>query len=262
MTDFIDYNELSKIDLYDLLNVNQISTYDDIRRGFKKLANRLHPDKNPNQTQEDKEKYDNIQVAYYILSDEHRRKKYDDYRKNHQDMFYSLKNQSQKKVVEKPSKVDFELKAKELEKQHFEGVNFQDVDTNTRLSKQKQERSAFNFPKPRINDLKDRVDGKKFNEIFNKEVEDTKSYDIVEYKGDALTSTGNYIQIDQFEKLYTNSGSERVFKNNYSTINEAYSNKFIRTNNNFDTHNYRDKEYTRELTKKMDIYRRDFFTNN
>ena len=131
-----------------------------------------------------------------------------------------------------------------------------------RLQKYQSERSNFSFPKGKLEEFKDRVDGRKFNEIFNKEVEENKSYDIVEYKGESLSSVGNFISLDNFNKLYVANGSDKIFKNNYSTIDEAYSNKFIRTTNNFDTHNYKDKEYAKELTKKVDIYRRDFFNKN
>ena len=49
-TEFIDYNELSKIDLYDLLTLTQTACNEDIRRAFKKIAINYHPDKNKNQT--------------------------------------------------------------------------------------------------------------------------------------------------------------------------------------------------------------------
>jgi curved DNA-binding protein CbpA len=259
MSDFIDYNELSKINLYDLLNISENSMFDDIRRSFKKIASKLHPDKNPNQNMEDKDLFENIQVAYFILSEENRRKKYDEMRKQHQDMFYSLKNQSQKKNIENPNKNEFDNKVKELEKEHLNGVNYEDIKTDTRLKKFQIERSNFNFPKPRINEFKDRVNGQKFNDLFNKEIEENKSYDIVEYKGDSITPVGNYITLDNFEKLYVSSSNGRVFNNNFSTLDEAYNSKYIKVDNNYNTHNIRDKEYTRNLNKKVDIYRRDFF---
>jgi curved DNA-binding protein CbpA len=259
MSDFIDYNELSKINLYDILNISENAVFDDIRRSFKKIATRLHPDKNPNQCNEDKEYFENVQVAYFILSDENRRKKYDEIRKQHQDMFYSLKNQSQKKISDKSNKNEFVNKTKELEKIHFDGVNFEDIKTDVRLKKFQFERSNFNFPKPRINEFKDRINGQKFNDLFNKEIEENKSYDIVEYKGDSITPVGNFITLDNFEKLYVNTGNGKVFNNNYSTLDEAYNRKYIKVDNSYNTHNIRDKEYTRELNKKVDIYRRDFF---
>jgi curved DNA-binding protein CbpA len=260
MSDFIDYHELAKINLYDLLNITETCIYDDIRRSFKKIASRLHPDKNPNQSEEDKELFDNIQVAYYVLSDDIRRKKYDDIRKEHQDMFYVLKNQSQKKVIKNPTENEYNEKVKELERKHFEGINYIDETAESKLKKYNMERSKFIFPKPRINEFKDRLDGNKFNEIFNKEVEDNKSYDLVKYKGESILPVGNFISLDNFEKLYINGGTDKVFKNNFSTLDEAYNGKFIKSNNNYYNHNIRDKNYVKELKSKMDIYRRDFFT--
>lgn len=151
---------------------------------------------------------------------------------------------------------------KELDKKHFEGVNFEDINPTSRLKKYQIERNNYNFPKQRINEFKDRIDGNKFNELFNKEIEETKSYDIVEYKGDHITPVGNFISLDNFEKLYVNTSNGKVFNNNYSTLSEAYNGKFIKVDNNYMTHNIKDKEYNRELTKKVDIYRRDFFAKN
>jgi curved DNA-binding protein CbpA len=266
--EFIDYQELSKIDLYELLGVSKTVIYDDIKRAFKKLAIHYHPDKNKNQTNEDKEIFENMQVAYFILSDENRRIKYDEARKQHQDLFYSLKNQSQinrkKKTSEEQiqeSKKNFNDKVKELEKEH--GLsNFNDINTNQRLKMVQNDRSNFKFTKPIIQDFRHRVDGTKFNDLFNREIEDSKSYEIVEYKGESLAPVGNFVSLEEFGKLYVSNSDGKVFNNNYSTLDEAYNQKFVRAGNSFSNHNLRSKDNIRDMNQKMDIYKRDLFNTS
>lgn len=58
--------------LYDILNIPKDASIDDIKKGFKKLAVKHHPDKGG-----DEEKFKEIAKAYEILSDENKRKQYD-----------------------------------------------------------------------------------------------------------------------------------------------------------------------------------------
>ena len=111
---------------------------------------------------------------------------------------------------------------KELEKEH--GIDkYMDVSADRRMKEYKMERGNFVFPKQRINEFKDRLDGSKFNEMFNKEIEENKSYDIVKYKGDSLMAVGNFVTLDQFGRLYINGGNEKIFNNNFW----AYQRLFI-----------------------------------
>ena len=59
---------------YEILQVDKQATADDIRRSYKKLAMKLHPDRGG-----DQEKFQELQHAYEILSDESKRKIYDQY---------------------------------------------------------------------------------------------------------------------------------------------------------------------------------------
>jgi DnaJ-class molecular chaperone len=60
---------------YDILQIKQDATNDEIKRSFRSLALKYHPDKN--KSSESKEKFLNIVEAYEVLSDETTRKKYD-----------------------------------------------------------------------------------------------------------------------------------------------------------------------------------------
>lgn len=65
-----------KKNLYKILGVERTATDAEIKKAYRKLAVKWHPDKNPGDT-EAEEKFKEISQAYDILSDEQKRKKYD-----------------------------------------------------------------------------------------------------------------------------------------------------------------------------------------
>lgn len=67
---------MSRKDYYKILNVAKDATVDDIKKSYRELAKKYHPDKNPNNT-EAEEKFKEISEAYEVLSDADKRKKYD-----------------------------------------------------------------------------------------------------------------------------------------------------------------------------------------
>ena len=64
------------MDHYKVLEVSYTASQDDIRKSFRYLALKYHPDKNKN-TEESKRKFMQIVEAYKVLSDEQARKNYD-----------------------------------------------------------------------------------------------------------------------------------------------------------------------------------------
>ncbi|OQA54746.1 MAG: Chaperone protein DnaJ [Candidatus Omnitrophica bacterium ADurb.Bin277] len=70
----------SQKDYYKILGVSESATADEMKKVYRKLALRYHPDKNPG-NKEAEAKFKEISEAYYILSDEKRRKQYDQMRK-------------------------------------------------------------------------------------------------------------------------------------------------------------------------------------
>ncbi|MFN2457604.1 MAG: DnaJ C-terminal domain-containing protein [Chitinophagaceae bacterium] len=84
--DFIDY--------YKILGVNKNASDDDIKKTYRKLARKYHPDINPND-KEAKNKFQQINEANEVLSDPEKRKKYDQYGKDwkHADQFEQARQQ-------------------------------------------------------------------------------------------------------------------------------------------------------------------------
>jgi len=66
------------IDYYQTLGVDKTATQDDIKKAYRKLARKYHPDVNPNDKEAHK-KFQQINEANEVLSDPEKRKKYDTY---------------------------------------------------------------------------------------------------------------------------------------------------------------------------------------
>jgi len=67
-----------KRDYYEVLGVGRSATKDDIKRAFRKMALKFHPDRNPGD-KDAEEHFKEAQEAYEVLSDENKRSRYDSY---------------------------------------------------------------------------------------------------------------------------------------------------------------------------------------
>ncbi len=63
-------------DYYNILGMNKNSSDGEIKRAYRKLAMKYHPDRNPNR-KEAEERFKEINEAYAVLSDKEKRKQYD-----------------------------------------------------------------------------------------------------------------------------------------------------------------------------------------
>src|SRR5215470_2614129 len=71
------------IDYYKILGVDKNASPDDVRKAYRKLARKHHPDLNPNDKEAHK-RFQQINEANEVLSDPEKRKKYDQYGKDWQ----------------------------------------------------------------------------------------------------------------------------------------------------------------------------------
>jgi len=66
------------VDYYKVLGIDKTASADDIKKAYRKLARKYHPDVNPNDN-EAKQRFQEINEANEVLSDPEKRKKYDQY---------------------------------------------------------------------------------------------------------------------------------------------------------------------------------------
>eukprot|EP00486_Rosalina_sp_Unknown_P002967 CAMPEP_0201567410 /NCGR_PEP_ID=MMETSP0190_2-20130828/7918_1 /ASSEMBLY_ACC=CAM_ASM_000263 /TAXON_ID=37353 /ORGANISM="Rosalina sp." /LENGTH=249 /DNA_ID=CAMNT_0047987399 /DNA_START=154 /DNA_END=899 /DNA_ORIENTATION=+ len=64
-------------DYYSTLGVDKKATQEQIKKAYRKLAMKWHPDRNPDNKEEAENKFKDIGEAYSVLSDKDKRKKYD-----------------------------------------------------------------------------------------------------------------------------------------------------------------------------------------
>src|SRR6201994_3283477 len=65
-------------DYYKILGIPKTASEEDVKKAYRKLARKLHPDLNPNDKEANK-KFQQINEANEVLSDPEKRKKYDQY---------------------------------------------------------------------------------------------------------------------------------------------------------------------------------------
>src|SRR5713226_6631772 len=69
---------MAQKDLYHVLGVSRTASADDIKKAYRKLARKHHPDVNPGNKQAE-ERFKEISFAYDVLSEPEKRKIYDEF---------------------------------------------------------------------------------------------------------------------------------------------------------------------------------------
>ena len=69
---------MAKRDYYEVLGVDKSANEDALKKAYRKLAIKYHPDKNPGDA-EAEEKFKEIAEAYDVLSDPQKRQRYDQF---------------------------------------------------------------------------------------------------------------------------------------------------------------------------------------
>ena len=68
-----------KRDYYEVLGVSKTASADEIKSAYRKLAMKWHPDRNPNNAEEAKAKFQEASEAYEVLSNPEKRQRYDQF---------------------------------------------------------------------------------------------------------------------------------------------------------------------------------------
>lgn len=67
----------TKRDYYEVLGVDKNVSDDDLKKAYRRLAKKYHPDANPNNKEEAEKKFKEVNEAYEVLSDKQKRSMYD-----------------------------------------------------------------------------------------------------------------------------------------------------------------------------------------
>ena len=96
------------IDYYKVLGVDKNATPEDIKKAYRKLARKHHPDLNPND-KEGHKKFQQLNEANEVLSDPEKRKKYDQYGKDwqHAEQFEQARQAQQQRTGKEKFSGDF-----------------------------------------------------------------------------------------------------------------------------------------------------------
>ena len=70
--------KMAKQDFYEILGLSKSATQAEIKKGYRKMAIKYHPDKNPDDKTAE-ENFKKAAEAYEILSDENKKARYDQY---------------------------------------------------------------------------------------------------------------------------------------------------------------------------------------
>ena len=68
-----------KRDYYEVLGVSKSATDEELKKAFRKLAKKYHPDANPDNKEEAEKKFKEVNEAYEVLSDKQIRLMYDQF---------------------------------------------------------------------------------------------------------------------------------------------------------------------------------------
>ena len=75
----METKSMAKRDYYEVLGVNRDATEDDLKKSYRRLAMKWHPDRNPG-NKDAEEKFKAASEAYDVLSDDKKRGEYDEMR--------------------------------------------------------------------------------------------------------------------------------------------------------------------------------------
>ena len=223
----INFNTL-KYNLYDIMKVNKTTDKSIIRKKYKKLMLKYHPDKS---TELEEEIFNHIIIAYKVLSNDNYKKKYDKYLSKYNSHHDLKENFKKPKIAVSfdEAKKDF----KSMEKKLYQKHKIDDI----LLKNKNKKRTDIDIIKKKYKDTGD------FNNNFdNYKKEIKKSNKVVIYSHNKELS--HYASTKDYNILYVEDNNN---DKNYSNIRKAHKlSPYIK---------YNEKNVKREYIVKKDLYR-------
>ncbi len=271
---------MSTVNLYDILNLSQDCTQDDIKKAHKKLAKKYHPDKKGGDT----EMYQLITDAYNILSTTKSRADYDEIyalSKQAESDHYQLKTQAldylkaqktetnvakSKKELEKDFKKSFEeMDRKHQYKRDNDGktISGKEVDKMLKdLELVRQQEDIENIHEKLFDH--DRINIKKFNAAFDAMYK--KHNELIPHTGNpdpwnsAQGVDSSYSNINSYEDLYVE--NDDTFSTAYTSLKleaDKSTNKVLDKESvaklsgaeYTDRHNFIEDDYNKIIEEKL-----------
>lgn len=226
----INFNEL-KFNLYELLGVSTDASTKKIKKAYRKLILKVHPDKN---NYEDEEIFNHLTLANQILTNDKLREGYDNWLKSfgedsilHEDLKKNYNDTKNSILSYIPSKEEanstFYQKEEKLNKKHSLDINWNDEETMTRYNRKKEELELKNnilIPNKNIKNKKEfnnHFNNYKNNDENDQIIKINPNESIIECNGDLV---GNeYLSIRNYSLLYSD---DSVQTSNYSSLDRAF----------------------------------------
>lgn len=216
---------MSTVNLYDVLNVDNTATKKDIKKAYRTLAQKYHPDKKDG----DKEMFELVTHAYNVLQNDETRANYDSiYKlsmmsdKDHFKMkdaakdYYKAQENDPKKITGDEAKLEFNKRWKEMDiKRGFDSSTkekaLSDKDTKSRLDDIKLARQQDEIDNAHENLFKDGpFDLAKFNAAFDI-LKAKQKQDALVHRTDApdpfnFTGAANFAGLDAYDTPFVDGG--------------------------------------------------------
>lgn len=225
----INFDEL-RFNLYDLLNVSSDASEKRIKKQYRKLIMKFHPDKN---NEIDEEIYNHLTIANQVLTNDELRAKYDGWLKSfgeesldHDNLKQNYEKQSVELKNNFPSmpseaKILYHEKVEKLNMKHGLNQDWNKESTMLKYEKKKEElKKILNVTGEKIKNKKEF--NNKFDEFLteNKNQQIIKSVNnqqIMEYNGDLVGD--EYLSVTNYNLLYSD---DNVQTDNYSSLDRAF----------------------------------------